>query len=42
MANNPNNLLGQSNPNGTVGVSLGIDPAGANEAFSAGQLQAFM
>ena len=41
MANNPNNLLGQSNPNGTVGVSLGIDPAGANEAFSAGATSGF-
>lgn len=41
MAVNPNNLLGQSNPNGTVGVSLGIDPAGANEAFSAGATSGF-
>ena len=41
MAINPNNLLGQSNPNGTVGVSLGIDPAGANEAFSAGVTSGF-
>lgn len=41
MAINPNNLLGQSNPNGTVGVSLGIDPAGANEAFSAGATSGF-
>lgn len=42
MAINPNNLLGQSNPNGTVGVSLGIDPAGANEAFSAGVTSGFV
>ena len=41
MAINPDNLLGQSNPNGTVGVSLGIDPAGANEAFSAGATSGF-
>lgn len=41
MAINPDNLLGQSNPNGTVGVSLGIDPIGANEAFSAGVTSGF-